>query len=112
MILSGRMRQSAGFVIPKRSSHRVNEGAAAAEQIRELRRVEQEIEVTNAKVRHLADELGAQYAVFRCELCHYDDGREESSTEIMQLSRQTDDWIQSVYRLEHRRRELLRRLGK
>lgn len=112
MILSGRMRQPGGFIAPKRNSLRVGNGASAPEQIRELIRVEREIEDANAKVKRMADELGVRYAVFRCDMSYYDNGRNESGTEIMQLSRQTDDCIQSIYRLEQRRRELLRRLGK
>ncbi len=111
MILSGRMRQSGRLIAPKRTSLRMGE-VAAAEQIRELRRVEQEIEDTSARVKRLSDELGVRYAVFRCDMCHYDNGREDRGTEIMRLSRQTDDCIQSIYHLERRRRELLRKLGK
>lgn len=113
MILSDRMRQSCRVsAAPRRGSLYAAEGHAAAEHVMELRKVEQEIEDTNARVKRLADELGARYAVFRCDNSRYDDGREDCNTEIIHLSRQTDECIQSIYHLEHRRKELLRRIGK
>lgn len=89
-----------------------NSSFKAAELEIELHIVEQEIESIRKRARELANELGARYAVFRCTEVQYDDGRGTRDADIMTLSRQTDSYIQSIYNLEDRRKELLHIIGK
>jgi hypothetical protein len=113
MILESRYWQvGMPMAASRRRTLRINERFKAAEHIIELARVEREIEDTNAKVKKLSDELGARYAVFRCELHRYDDGKDIRDTDIMRLSTQTDECIQSIYHLEQRRKELLNIIGR
>lgn len=78
----------------------------------ELYNIEQKIDDIKHRTRLLADELGARYAIFRCAGHRYDDARELRNADIMKLSRQTDEFIQSIYYLEEKRNELLHKIGK
>jgi hypothetical protein len=84
----------------------------AADLETELTRVEQDIEVIANRTRELADRLGERYAIFRCLDRRYDDGRSYSNADIMALSRQADQYIETIYMLEQRRKELLDEIGK
>jgi hypothetical protein len=78
----------------------------------ELLQIEQAIKDITDKTRSLADELGARYAVFRCSARRYDDSRDIRRAGLIDLSRETDEYIQAIYILEQRRKELLGQIGK
>lgn len=78
----------------------------------ELKKVEQTIRDISDKTRCLADELGARYVVFRCSRVIYDDGRDVRNADLIRLSKQADDYIEEIYFLEQRRKELLEKLAR
>jgi hypothetical protein len=109
MILEGEIMQARMPVGPGRigaaRGRAMQKGAAAQ---KELIRVERETAELTRKVRALAEELGAGYAVFRSEMASYGAGGDLKRTRLLELSRATDECIDRIYRLERRRIELLR----
>lgn len=91
-------------------------GASSAACMRslesELSNVERNIRDTADKARCLADELGAKYVVFRCSKIVYNDGREIHNADLIRLSKQADDYIETIYSLEQKRRELMDKLDR
>ena len=84
----------------------------AADLETELTQIEKDIESIAYRTRELAEQLGERYAIFRCLDRRYDDGRNNSNSDIMALSRQADRYIETIYVLEQRRKELLDEIGK
>lgn len=78
----------------------------------ELNDVEMSIRNIADKARCLADELGAKYVVFRCSRIVYNDGRELHNADLIRLSKQADDYIETIYSLEQKRKELLGKLSR
>ncbi len=78
----------------------------------ELNHVEMSIRDIADKARCLADELGAKYVVFRCSKIVYNDGREFHNADLIRLSKQADDYIETIYSLEQKRKELLDELNR
>jgi hypothetical protein len=107
MILEGEIMQARMPVNPGRKSAVRGRAARKGAADKELIRLEREIAELMRNVRALADELGAGYAVFRSEAANYGCHGDLGHTRLLELSRATDECIDRIYRLEHRRCELL-----
>lgn len=103
--------ESPGNVARRRTSFRGGKRGIADPEA-ELLQVEQMIRDITDRTRSLADELGARYAVFRCSSRRYDEGRDIHRSDLMKLSRETDEYIEAIYQLEQKRKELIGKIGK
>jgi hypothetical protein len=112
ILLDGYRQAPLPVVTARRFAAYRNRRYKTAELESELLQIEQDIEDFADRTRELAEELGARYAVFRCIGQRYDDGRDTQNNDIMTLSRETDEYIRTIYNLEQRRRELLDEIGK